>query len=164
MPDVLTHLLFGIALALVWKPETREEGMLIVLGAILIDVERPFSWFLSAQGFSWLSLTPPFHSILGSLCLAFAASSCFEMKMTDFWDRFKLIEGGCVLHLLLDSTMWVWKERGLYLLYPLKIPFSLHLVWPDFVWFPLIGVLAVVLASVWRFVIEAINCTTTSSN
>ena len=154
LPDIFTHLLFGIALELIWNPESREEGMLIVMGAVLTDVERPFTLLLDLLGFSWLNLVAAFHSFLATLFLVFAASSCFEMKHADFWSRFRLIEGSCILHLLLDLTMYVWEELGYYLLYPLKIRFSFHLVWSGFVWFPFVGVLAVTLAGGWWWITE----------
>ncbi|MFX0091637.1 MAG: hypothetical protein ACFFBD_07725 [Candidatus Hodarchaeota archaeon] len=152
MPDFLTHLMFGTALALVWRPQNREEGMLIILGAVLIDIERPFTLLLmNIPDLYWLSLVLPFHSPLSSLCLAFAASSCFKMDQADFWSRFKLIEGGCVLHLCLDYTMYVWEEMGFFPLYPIKIPFSFHLVWPGFFWAPL-GIIALISAGGWWWV------------
>ena len=52
MPDVFTHLLVGASIALlVRKDGTRAERMLIVLGAVLIDIERTFSWLLTNTGF-----------------------------------------------------------------------------------------------------------------
>jgi hypothetical protein len=42
MPDVLTHLLVGVSVALLARrDDNRAEQMMIVLGALLIDIERP---------------------------------------------------------------------------------------------------------------------------
>ena len=66
----------------------------------------------------------------------------------EFWSRFKLILVGCTEHLLLDLTMHPWEETGLYLLYPLKIPYSFGLVWSDYTWFPLYGIIVLSIASI----------------
>ena len=137
MPDVLTHLLIGTSIALLVKRnDNRAEQMMIILGAILIDIERPFTWLLEGTQFEWLSLGSAFHSILGALVLSYFAAACFLIEDIDFRNRFLLILLGCVSHLLLDMVMYPWAEHGLFLLYPLKIAFSFHLVWPDFWLFP----------------------------
>ena len=147
MPDVFTHLLVGASIALlVRKDGTRAERMLIVLGAVLIDIERPFSWLLASTEFYWIGLTPAFHSILGAVFLSYSAAACFDLEHTHFRERIKLILIGCAVHLLLDMTMYPWEESGLYLLYPLKITFSFNLLWPDFWWFPVFGVASLLLA------------------
>ena len=147
MPDVFTHFLVGVSIALlVRKDGSRAERMLIVLGAVLIDIERPFSWLLANTEFYWIELTPAFHSILGAVLLSYAAAACFDLEHTNFRERIKLILIGCTVHLLLDMTMYPWEERGLYLLYPLKITFSFNLLWPDFWWFPVFGVASLLLA------------------
>ena len=155
MPDVSTHLMCGIALALlVSVKRSKKEGMLIVLGSVLIDIERPFSWILNSLDLSWIGLTSAFHSILGAFALSYFAASCFTWKEVEFWSRFKLILVGCTEHLLLDLTMHPWEETGLYLLYPLKIPYSIGLVWSDYIWFPLYGILALSIASIIWLVIS----------
>jgi hypothetical protein len=147
MPDVSTHLMFGIALALIIvTKKSKVEGMLVVLGSVLIDVERPVSWFLIAIDLDWLSLTSAFHSILGAVMLSFFAASCFNLETVNLKLRFLWILIGCAEHLMLDLTMHPWAEMGLYLLYPLKIPFSFGLVWSDFAFFPLYGILALSIA------------------
>ena len=147
MPDVFTHLLVGASIALlVRKDGSRAERMLIVLGAVLIDIERPFSWLLTNTEFYWIELTPAFHSILGAILLSYSAAACFDLEHTTFRERVKLILIGCTVHLLLDMTMYPWEERGLYLLYPLKITFSFNLLWPDFWWFPVFGVASLLVA------------------
>ena len=140
MPDVFTHLMVGIALALlVCRDDNRPEQMLIILGALLIDIERPITWLLTFVNLEWIGLTGAFHSILGAVVLSYFAAACFGFGSTDFHRRVFLILLGCTSHLLLDLTMYPLKELGLYLLYPLKIPFSFNLVWPDFYLFPLYG-------------------------
>ncbi len=153
MPDVFTHLMFGLAAAILWKPKFREEGVLIILGSLLIDIERPFSLILLSLGSKW-TLTGGFHSIIAALCLAYSAALMIEVKEIKLKRRFSIIFIGCLLHLLADLSMYKWEERGFYLLYPLKIPFSFHLVWSGFYWFPIVGILAVSLALLARFFID----------
>ena len=140
MPDALTHLLVGTSIALLARRnDNRPEQMLIVLGAIVIDIERPLTWLLSGTEFEWLSLGSAFHSILGAIVLSYFAAACFLTEDIDFKNRFLLILLGCASHLLLDMVMYPWVEHGLFLLYPLKIAFSFNLVWSDFWLFPLFG-------------------------
>ncbi len=140
MPDVLTHLLVGVSLALlIRKDGPRSEQMLIVLGAVLIDIERPISWLLADSPLYWIDLGFAFHSILGAIILAYFAAACFDLENSSMMVRFKLILVGCVSHLLLDMVMYPWSELGLQLLYPLKFRFSFHLLWPDFWFYPLFG-------------------------
>ena len=147
MPDVFTHFLVGVSISLlVRKDGSMAERMLIVLGAVLIDIERPFSWLLASTEFYWIGLTPAFHSILGAILLSYSAAACFNLEHTTFRERIKLILIGCASHLLLDMTMYPWEERGLYLLYPLKITFSFNLLWPDFWWFPVFGAASLLVA------------------
>jgi len=140
VPDVFTHLLVGISLALLIRTDgPRSEQMLIVLGAVLIDIERPLSWLLADTPFNWIGLGSAFHSILGAVVLSYFAAACFDLDNSDFKERFKLVLLGCGSHLLLDMVMYPWAELGLQLLYPLKISFSFHLLWPDFWLFPIFG-------------------------
>ena len=140
MPDVLTHLLVGASVAiLVRKDDKRLEQMMIILGALLIDIERPFSWLLAGTELEWLALGSAFHSILGAIVLSYFAAACFAMEDTSFKNRFLLILLGCSSHLMLDLIMYPWIEIGLSLLYPLKIVFSFNLLWPDFWFFPIFG-------------------------
>jgi hypothetical protein len=151
MPDVSTHFMFGIALAmLVCIRRSKEEGMLIVLGSVLIDIERPVSWILRGTVLEWITLSSGFHSILGAFSLAFFASSCFDSEMFGFWYRFKLIFIGCIEHLVLDMIMFPWAEHGLYLLYPIKIPFAFHIFWSDYSGYPLLGFIALAVSfTIW---------------
>ena len=154
MPDLLTHLLLGIALALVLRPKSREEGVLIVLGGMIIDFERPFTLLVETIGLYSLSLGSPFHSLLGAVCLSLVASSCFEDSEIDYWKRFNLIFVGSLWHLLTDMTLYPWEELGLFLLYPLKLTFSFNLFWPGFIGYPLIGVIACLIAGGWYWFTE----------
>ena len=141
MPDLLTHLLVGASIALlVCRDDNRPEQMLIILGALLIDIERPITWLLSWMNLEWIGLTSATHSLLGAVVLSYFAAACFNLESTGFQRKVFLIILGCTSHLLLNLLMYPWVELGLYLLYPLKIPFSFNLFWPDFLWYPLIGV------------------------
>ena len=154
MPDVLTHLLVGTSIALLARRnDNRAEQMLIILGAIMIDIERPFTWLLEGTEFEWLSLGSAFHSILGAIVLSYFAAACFLIEDIDFRNRFLLIYLGCVSHLLLDMVMYPWAEHGLLLLYPLKIVFSFHLVWPDFWLFPVFGIALLLITICYRYVL-----------
>jgi hypothetical protein len=151
MPDVLTHFLVGVALALlIRKDGPRSEQMLIILGAVSIDIERPITWFLETTPYYWIGIGPACHSLLGAVVLSYAGAACFDLERAPFGDRFRLILYGCASHLLLDLTMYPWTELGLYLFYPLKIAFSFHLLWPDFFLYPLFGIGCLVLALVIR--------------
>ena len=151
MPDLLTHLLVGASIALlVCRDDNRPEQMLIILGALLIDIERPITWLLEVMNLEWVGLTGAFHSILGAFVLSYFAAAFFNFESTGFQRRVFLVFLGCTSHLLLDLLMYPWQELGLYLLYPLKIPFSFNLFWPDFQWYPLIGLLSVATALILR--------------
>jgi membrane-bound metal-dependent hydrolase YbcI (DUF457 family) len=140
LPDVLTHLLFGISIALIIRrDDSRPEQMLIVLGALLIDIERPITWILGVTDYYWVGLTSGFHSILGAIVLSYVAAVCFYLEETPILDRLRLVLIGCTSHLLLDMTMNPWPERGLYLFYPLRIPIDFGIFWPDFWGYPLFG-------------------------
>ncbi len=154
-PDVLTHLLFGMSLAFVlYGVRLTEKSVLIMLGSILIDIERPLTWILMNTDLYWLDLKLATHSILGAIVLAFFAASCFNSSRIEHVSRFKLVLAGCILHLVLDMTMYPWEEIGLYLLYPLKIPFSFNIVWSDFAYFPLLGIAALLIAIAVAFLLE----------
>ncbi len=147
MPDVLTHLLVGASIAIVYRRNgPRIEQMLIILGAVLIDIERPFSWLLAGTSLEWISLGQAFHSILGAVVLAYFAAACFQINGLDFNSVFKLILIGCISHLLLDMVMYPWAEYGLYLLYPLQLALSFNLLWPDLWWYPILGVTLLLLS------------------
>ena len=151
MPDVLTHLLVGASLALLIRMNgPRSQQMLIVVGAVLIDIERPLSWLLADTSFYWLGFGSAIHSILGAIVLSYFAATCFVLDDTEFKERFKLLLIGCTSHLLLDLVMYRWSELGLQLLYPLRMKFSFHLLWPDFWWYPVFGVICLLSSiSVW---------------
>ena len=141
MPDVFTHLMVGASVALLIRSDDkRAEQMLIILGAVLIDIERPISWLLEGTEFEWIALGSAFHSILGAIVLSYFAAACFVIEDTTFKNKFLLILLGCSSHLLLDMVMYPWPELGVPLLYPLKINFSFNLLWPDFWWYPLFGI------------------------
>lgn len=153
MPDVLTHLLFGVSLAmLIRRDDNRPEQMLIVLGAVIIDIERPITWLLAATELYWLNLVRATHSILGAVVLAYFAAACFQMERTSFLKRFQLISIGCASHLFMDLTMHPWIEMGLRLFYPLGIPFSFGLFWSDYWWYPLYGAVFLLAATTIRYV------------
>ncbi|MFW9845092.1 MAG: metal-dependent hydrolase [Candidatus Thorarchaeota archaeon] len=155
IPDVLTHLLVGVSIALlVQKDGPQSRQMLIVLGAALIDIERPISWLLANSSLYWIELGYAFHSILGAVILSFFGASCFELESSIFLDRFKLILLGCVSHLLLDMVMYPWAELGLQLLYPLKIQFSFNLLWSDVWVYPAFGGIAFGIALLIRYMMD----------
>ena len=142
MPDVLTHLLIGISIAILIRPKgTRAEQMLIILGALLPDVERPVTWILNGIGFDWVGLSPAFHSVLGITVLSYIIAACFVLDGVSFNSKFTLVFIGSISHLFLDMVMYPWAEHGLYLFYPIRLAFSFHLFWPDFWWYPLFGFL-----------------------
>lgn len=158
IPDVLTHLLVGVSLALlIRKDGPRSAQMLIVLGAVLIDIERPISWLLADTPLYWINLVSAFHSILGAVVLSYFAAACFDLENSVFWGRFKLVFIGCASHLLLDMVMYPWAELGLQLLYPLKIRFSFHLLWPDFWLYPLFGAASLLVALGIRYAIVLVK-------
>ena len=161
MPDVFTHLMVGASLALLLRPRgSRAEQMLIILGAVLIDIERPVSLLLETVGFSWIGLVTAFHSILGAIVLSYFAATCFKMDGSSVKSRFILILIGCSSHLLLDMVMYPWAEHGLALFYPLMVRFSFHLVWPDFWLFPLFGAAALAVAIVISYAAKQRDTTT----
>jgi len=148
VPDVLTHLLVGISIALLVRRDgPKSEQMLIVLGAVLIDIERPISWLLSITALDWIGLSSAFHSILGAIVLSYVAGAYFDLERTPYKRCVGLIFLGCISHLILDMLMYPWSEMGIPLLYPLGFPFSFHLLWPDYWFYPIIGgvILLVVL-------------------
>lgn len=142
MPDVLTHVLIGLSVAvLVWGVRITEKSVLMVLGSILPDIERPLTWILQQTSLNWLDLKLLTHSLLGGAVLSFFAATCFitSNQKNRLRNTFVIFFFGTVLHLLADMTMYQWEELGIHLFYPLKIPFSFNIVWPDFVYFPVIG-------------------------
>lgn len=158
MPDVLTHLLVGASVALlVCRDDNRTEQMLIILGAVLIDIERPISWILVGTELEWIGLGSAFHSILGAGVLSYFAAACFNLEHADFRNRILLIFIGCISHLLLDLVMYPWVEIGLYLFYPLKISFSFNLLWPDFWLYPVFGVVSFLTVFCFRYLTKWIN-------
>ena len=78
MPDVFTHLLFGVSIALlVRKDGSMAERMLIILGAVLIDIERPFSWLLASTEFYWIDSSVALHN---GGCPPFLCCSCLFLS------------------------------------------------------------------------------------
>jgi len=143
VPDLLTHVLFGISIGLlVKKPVNRETILLVSLGSIVIDIERPIGWLAEFMGLDAVGLTAGFHSLLGAVVLSFAAASAFENTESDRGLCFRMILLGALTHLFLDMTMGPWEEYGVYLFYPLTIPFSFHLFWSDYAWYPVFGIIA----------------------
>lgn len=146
MPDVLTHLLVGVSIALLVRMNgPRSEKMMIVFGSVLIDIERPITWLLQNTSFYWIDLSHAFHSLLGAIILSYVAATCFHLETVPLNTSFELILIGCTSHLILDMTMYPWKELGIYLFYPIKVPLSFHLVWPDYWFFTFYGLLLVLL-------------------
>jgi len=152
MPDVLTHLIIGTSIALLARRDgPRSDQVLIVLGSVLIDIERPLTWVLTVSPFYWIGISSAFHSILGALVLSYVGAAFFNLEMTPFRNRMKLILIGSLSHLFLDMVMYPWAELGIYLLYPLKVGFSFNLLWPDFWWFPIIGLSCCVAAIIIKY-------------
>ena len=152
MPDVTIHLLVGAALALLLRKNgPRSEQMLIIIGAVIIDAERPFSWALQGTALEWVDLVSGFHSLLGAVALSFAVAAFILLDSTSHRGRFALVLVGCASHLVLDMMMYPWPELGIYLLYPLKIAFSFNLLWPDFALYPLIGLAILGAAALYRY-------------
>ncbi|MGY5881868.1 MAG: metal-dependent hydrolase, partial [Candidatus Thorarchaeota archaeon] len=137
------------------RDDNRTEQMLIVLGAVLIDIERPISWLLAGTEFYWLELGSAFHSILGAIVLSYFATACFTIEDTTFKNKFLLILLGCSSHLLLDLVMYPWVEIGLYLLYPIKVSFSLNLLWPDYSFYPVFGMIIIVVVYLYRLLFSS---------
>ncbi len=162
IPDILTHLLTGLSIGLVLRGTIRDEiSQMIMLGSILIDIERPLGWIIELLGMNIniFGLTEGFHSILGALLLSFAAASLFDDEKLSRNSRFWFVFLGTTSHLLLDMTLWPWPEQGLYLLFPLKIPFSFNLFWPDLMYYPLLGFGILLIAIFYCTVIERIRPT-----
>ena len=139
MPDILTHLLLGIALVLILRFDSWEEGYLVIVGGLIIDIERPITLIAETMNIKCFEFTMPFHSILGSFLLSLVIASLFKIKEIDYRRTLQLIMLGSVLHLLADMTLYPWEEKGLFLLYPLQIPFSFNLFWPGYIGYPFIG-------------------------
>ncbi len=137
MPDIFTHLLLGLSLGILWKQETKEDFLLIVIGSVIIDIERPLS-LIFTHFFDW-GFTRGFHSLFGAFCLSSLLAFCFDLDHRSFFAKFKLLFIGCLVHLFADMTFQKWPEVGIHFLYPLRIPFSFNLLWSDFLWFPVIG-------------------------
>ncbi len=152
MPDVTTHLLVGAALALLLRKDgPRSEQMLVIIGAVIIDAERPFSWLLRGTALEWVDLVSGFHSILGAVALAYVTAAFIAVDGTTTRSRFALVLIGCASHLIMDMMMYPWAELGIYVLYPLKVAFSFHLLWPDFAFYPLIGLAIFGLVALYRY-------------
>ena len=147
MPDLLTHVLFGISLGLVLVGDgDRKRILLVTVGSILSDIDRPIGWLFEFFGVRIIGLTESFHSLLGAVLLTFAASCLFIDSELDRVEIFKLLFIGEISHILLDMTMFPWAEMGIFLLYPLRIPFSFHLFWSDYWYYPLFGFAALGVA------------------
>ncbi len=140
MPDLFTHVLVGATIAILTNSHRDKEKLtMLLIGSILIDAERPFTWLLEFMGYGTYSLTAGFHSILGACLLSMAAALLFDETKLKRKEIFGYLIVGAASHLLMDMTMGPWDEQGLYLLFPLKIPFSFHLFWSDFMFYPVIG-------------------------
>ena len=147
MPDLLTHVLIGASIAVLLVRDRNKKSMFfIIFGSIIIDSERPFTWFIEIAQYPLQGLTDGFHSILGAVLLSFAAASLFDDPSIDRKTRFFLLLIGSSSHLLMDMTMGPWTEQGLFLLFPLRIPFSFHLFWSDYPFYPLIGIAVFLVA------------------
>lgn len=147
MPDLLTHILIGASIAVLLVRDRNKKSMFfIMLGSIIIDSERPFTWLIELGQYPLQGLTEGFHSILGAVLLSFAAASLFDDPSIDRRTRFSFLLIGSSSHLLMDMTMGPWAEQGLFLLFPLRIPFSFHLFWSDYPFYPLIGIAVFLVA------------------
>lgn len=152
MPDIFTHLMLGLSLGVIWKQEKKEDFLLLLIGSVLIDTERPFSLLFSH--FFNVVFTKGFHSLLGALVLSSFVAWVTVIEDRSFKDKFILVFVGCLTHLLADMTFQKWEELGIYLLYPLRIPFSFNLVWSDFIWFPIIGIGIFLLSLFGRYLYD----------
>jgi membrane-bound metal-dependent hydrolase YbcI (DUF457 family) len=151
LPDVSTHLLIGVSLALLLRRDgPKSEQMLIVIGAVIIDIERPVSWLLAGTPLDWVGLGAGFHSILGAVVLSYFTASLIFLENTPLWTRVGLTLVGCASHLLMDMLMYPWGELGVPLLYPLGTSFSFNLLWPDYPFYPLIGLAFLGLSIIYR--------------
>ena len=149
----------GAAIAILLRKDVdRRQLVLVLLGSIIIDLERPLSWILDNTNLYWIDLTTSFHSFLGALLLSIFVASFIDIESIEWRTRFYLVFSGAISHLIMDMTMWPWEEFGVNLLYPLKIAFSFQVFWPDFVWYPLLGmcilVVSVVMKTLQRYLIK----------
>jgi hypothetical protein len=143
MPDLFTHLVFGTAFLMLAYPKNRESWILYLLGNIMVDFERPVSLFVKWLGWDW-NYIGLFHSFLSVFMLALSISYIIDSSILTQKQRFSLLFLGGLTHLLADLTMHPWSEIGIYLFYPLKIPFSFNLFWPGYIGYPFIA-LAILL-------------------
>ena len=158
MPDVTTHLLFGISAALlVCRNRLREEDVLLRLGSLLIYTECPVSILLKALSYTYHDLTAAFHSLLSIIAIPYAGATAFQMEDVDFVSHFKLLLMRAILHLCLDLTLHPWPGHGLYLVYPLKISYSFGLVWSDYPYFPLFALLAFAIAFLLHATLDQVD-------
>lgn len=161
MPDILTHILVGISIGYLLRGKVKDEiSLMIVLGSIIIDIERPIGWVCGFINLDIFGLTEGFHTIIGAVLLSFAAASLFEETAITRKTRFWYILIGAASHLLMDMTLTPWPERGLYLLYPLTIPFSFNLFWSDFMLYPLIGLAILMLSILLEFILRRLGLIT----
>ncbi|MHA1907864.1 MAG: metal-dependent hydrolase, partial [Candidatus Thorarchaeota archaeon] len=77
-----------------------------------------------------------------ALVLAYITASSFQDKTLPTKRRFFLIFLGALSHLVLDMTMYPWEELGIQLFYPVPIRFSFHIFWPDYIFYPIFGIIA----------------------
>ena len=128
MPDLFTHMMIGLSIGLIIEKNYKHEPFLMLaLGSIIIDIERPIVWLTELLNLPIHGLTNGFHSILGAIVLCFVAMNLFHGDDIPQSRRFVLLLLGAASHLLLDMTMYPWEERGIHLLYPLRITFSFNI-------------------------------------
>ena len=154
MPDISTHFLFGIALALLINVKSREERYLVVIGSVMIDIERPLTVIARILDLKALKLSVPFHSLFGCFFLSITIASFFKLDEVENRKQVALLFLGGILHLLLDMSLFPWEEKGIFLLYPLKISFSFNLFWPGFLGYPLIGVIICLISIIVSYFIN----------
>ncbi|MFW9851117.1 MAG: metal-dependent hydrolase [Candidatus Thorarchaeota archaeon] len=147
IPDIFTHIMIGLSIGLIIEREYNHESFLMLaLGSIIIDIERPFVWVIDWLNLPLYGLTSGFHSILGALVLCYVVTNLFHGDGIELRNRYVLLLIGAVSHLILDMTMYPWEERGIFLLYPIRIAFSFNLFWTDYFLYPLYGIITLGIA------------------
>jgi membrane-bound metal-dependent hydrolase YbcI (DUF457 family) len=134
-----------------------EERGLLLIGAIMVDIERPFSLLVEFLGLNFLKLTRPFHSLLGVFLLSLTFREFFDSSDISQKKQFALIFIGGCLHLLLDMTLLPWQGKGVYLLYPLQISFNFDLFWPGSIVYPFLALLICLISLIWYFLWSLVN-------
>jgi hypothetical protein len=146
MPDLFTHLMIGASILLLGNAKKKETWILFLLGNIMVDFERPVSLVIKWLGWDWINITMIFHSFLAILALSLSFACFFDDSVLSYKQRFGLLFLGGNIHLLVDLTMHAWEEVGIFLFYPLKVPFSFNLFWPGNLIYPIVGSIIFLIA------------------